>query len=101
MRLTAPWPAHAMLRPRAQDPLLAGSGPPQALSRDQAPGSTRFCRTLCSRSWQHCPVRIEKTDLADVLVLVPQPFRDGRGLFTRTFDADIFDDYLVAPGTSA
>ena len=44
---------------------------------------------------------IEKTDLADVLVLVPQPFRDDRGLFTSTFDADIFDDYLGRPGCSA
>jgi len=46
-------------------------------------------------------VRIETTNLADVLVLVPQPFRDDRGLFTRTFDADIFDDYLGRPGLSA
>jgi dTDP-4-dehydrorhamnose 3,5-epimerase len=45
-------------------------------------------------------VRIEKTALADVLVLVPQPFRDERGLFTRTFDAEIFDDYLGVPGIS-
>ena len=61
----------------------------------------RICRILGTRSWQHCPVRIEKTDLADVLVLIPQPFRDDRGLFTRTFDANIFDDYLGNPGTSA
>jgi dTDP-4-dehydrorhamnose 3,5-epimerase len=46
-------------------------------------------------------VLIEQTDLADVLVLVPQPFHDERGLFTRTFDADIFDTYLDAPGTAA
>lgn len=46
-------------------------------------------------------MRIERTNLADVLVLVPQPFRDDRGLFTRTFDADIFDDYLGASGFSA
>ena len=46
-------------------------------------------------------MRIETTNLADVLVLTPQPFHDDRGLFTRTFDADIFDDYLGAPGTSA
>jgi dTDP-4-dehydrorhamnose 3,5-epimerase len=46
-------------------------------------------------------VRIETTNLADVLVLVPQPFRDARGLFTRTFDAEIFDDYLGKPGVSA
>ena len=61
----------------------------------------RICRILGAGSWQHFQVRIEKTDLADVLVLVPQPLRDDRGLFTRTFDADIFDDYLGRPGTSA
>ncbi|WP_433654754.1 dTDP-4-dehydrorhamnose 3,5-epimerase family protein [Nocardia sp. CA-128927] len=44
---------------------------------------------------------IEPTDLADVLVLVPEPFRDDRGLFTRTFDAVEFDDRLGAPGTAA
>jgi dTDP-4-dehydrorhamnose 3,5-epimerase len=46
-------------------------------------------------------VRIEATDLADVLVLVPQPFYDDRGLFTRTFDASIFDECLGRPGTAA
>jgi dTDP-4-dehydrorhamnose 3,5-epimerase len=46
-------------------------------------------------------VRIEKTDLADVLVLAPQPSRDDRGLFTRTFDAEIFDDYVGRDGASA
>jgi dTDP-4-dehydrorhamnose 3,5-epimerase len=58
-------------------------------------------RTLCTRSWHHFLVRIEETELADVLVLVPTPFRDDRGLFTRTFDADIFDAQLGAPGTAA
>jgi dTDP-4-dehydrorhamnose 3,5-epimerase len=46
-------------------------------------------------------VRIETTELFDVLVLVPEPFRDDRGLFTRTFDADVFDDYLDRPGMAA
>jgi dTDP-4-dehydrorhamnose 3,5-epimerase len=46
-------------------------------------------------------VRIEQTDLMDVLVLVPQPFYDDRGLFTRTFDADIFDAHLGTPGLAA
>lgn len=46
-------------------------------------------------------MRIEQTDLAGVLVLIPQPFRDDRGLFTRTFDAQIFDDHLGRPGISA
>ncbi|MET0698520.1 MAG: dTDP-4-dehydrorhamnose 3,5-epimerase [Mycobacterium sp.] len=46
-------------------------------------------------------MRIEQTDLADVLVLVPQPFHDDRGLFTRTFDADIFDAHFGNPGLAA
>ncbi|MBU8823761.1 dTDP-4-dehydrorhamnose 3,5-epimerase [Mycolicibacterium goodii] len=46
-------------------------------------------------------MRIERADLAGVLVLVPEPFRDERGLFTRTFDAHIFDDHLGRPGISA
>lgn len=36
-----------------------------------------------------------------MLVLVPEPFRDERGLFTRTFDAQIFDEFLGKPGISA
>lgn len=46
-------------------------------------------------------MQIETTNLADVLVLTPQPFRDERGLFTRTFDADVFDSHLARPGVSA
>jgi dTDP-4-dehydrorhamnose 3,5-epimerase len=46
-------------------------------------------------------VRIERAELDGVLVLVPQPARDDRGLFTRTFDAKIFDEYVGAPGASA
>lgn len=46
-------------------------------------------------------MRIETTSLAGVLVLAPQPFRDDRGLFTRTFDAHIFDDYVGRAGASA
>jgi dTDP-4-dehydrorhamnose 3,5-epimerase len=46
-------------------------------------------------------VRIEQTSLLGVVVLVPEPFHDDRGLFTRTFDADIFDRYIGTPGTSA
>ncbi|PXX58373.1 dTDP-4-dehydrorhamnose 3,5-epimerase [Nocardia tenerifensis] len=46
-------------------------------------------------------MRIEETELADVLVLVPEPFRDERGFFTRTFDAAEFDAHLGAPGASA
>lgn len=46
-------------------------------------------------------MRIENTDLAGVAVMIPQPFHDDRGLFTRTFDAEIFDDWLGRPGTAA
>lgn len=46
-------------------------------------------------------MRIETAELADVLVLTPTPFRDERGFFTRTFDAEIFDDYLGSPGAAA
>ncbi|MGV7636868.1 dTDP-4-dehydrorhamnose 3,5-epimerase, partial [Mycobacterium kansasii] len=42
-------------------------------------------------------MRIEQTDLADVLLLVPTPHADDRGLFTRTFDAEIFDAHLGEP----
>lgn len=52
-------------------------------------------------SWQHNLVHIEPTELAGVVVLVPLPARDPRGLFTRTFDADIFDEYMGTPGVSA
>ncbi|MGE0216292.1 dTDP-4-dehydrorhamnose 3,5-epimerase family protein [Mycolicibacterium sp.] len=45
-------------------------------------------------------MRIEQTRLADVLVLAPEPHRDERGFFTRTFDAQVFDGHLGA-GTSA
>lgn len=44
---------------------------------------------------------IEKTDLADVVILVPRPFHDDRGFFTRTFDSEVFDANRTAPGYSA
>lgn len=53
------------------------------------------------RSWHDDAVRIEQTELADVLLLIPQPFRDDRGLFTRTFDVEIFEEYLGVPGAGA
>lgn len=46
-------------------------------------------------------MRIEQTELAGVVLFVPQPFRDDRGLFTRTFDAEIFDDCIGTPGAAA
>jgi dTDP-4-dehydrorhamnose 3,5-epimerase len=46
-------------------------------------------------------VRIEQSGLAGVVTLVPEPFRDERGLFTRTFDAEIFDGWIGVPGAAA
>ncbi len=46
-------------------------------------------------------MRIETTELADLLVLTPDPHHDERGLFTRTFDAELFDAYLGRPDYSA
>ena len=43
-------------------------------------------------------MRIDTTDLADVLVFLPTPFSDARGLFTRTFDAEIFDAEMSRRG---
>ena len=44
---------------------------------------------------------IEAAALAGVAVLIPTPFHDERGLFTRTFDAELFDAWIGEPGTSA
>lgn len=46
-------------------------------------------------------MRIEETELAGVIVLTPTPFRDDRGLFTRTFDSALFDEWIGRPGTAA
>lgn len=46
-------------------------------------------------------MRVETTELPDVLVLVPEPFTDERGFFTRTFDAEIFDAAVGRRGASA
>ncbi|MCF3940154.1 MULTISPECIES: dTDP-4-dehydrorhamnose 3,5-epimerase [Gordonia] len=46
-------------------------------------------------------MRIEETELVDVLIMTPTPFRDDRGLFTRTFDAELFDQYVGRPGAAA
>lgn len=46
-------------------------------------------------------MRIEESTLAGVVTLVPTPFHDERGLFTRTFDAQIFDDWAGAAGAAA
>jgi len=62
---------------------------------------TRNCDILGSESWHHGSVEIRHTDIAGLVILAPRPFLDERGLFTRTFDAEIFDEYLGAPGSSA
>ncbi|WP_179467609.1 dTDP-4-dehydrorhamnose 3,5-epimerase family protein [Mycolicibacterium vinylchloridicum] len=46
-------------------------------------------------------MQIRQTEIEGLVVLVPQPHFDERGLFTRTFDAEIFDDHLGTPGASA
>ncbi|MFB1295914.1 dTDP-4-dehydrorhamnose 3,5-epimerase family protein [Mycobacterium sp. pW049] len=38
-------------------------------------------------------MRIEPSQLSGVITFVPQPHHDDRGLFTRTFDAQIFDEW--------
>ncbi|MCO1577752.1 dTDP-4-dehydrorhamnose 3,5-epimerase family protein [Crossiella sp. SN42] len=47
---------------------------------------------------QDARVEIRRTDLADVLLFLPSPHRDDRGLFTRTFDADIAAAHGLDPG---
>ncbi|ORI13635.1 dTDP-4-dehydrorhamnose 3,5-epimerase family protein [Rhodococcus sp. 1168] len=39
-------------------------------------------------------MRVETAELADVLLFTPEPFRDERGLFTRTFESRLFDSEL-------
>ncbi|MGQ4617266.1 dTDP-4-dehydrorhamnose 3,5-epimerase [Nocardia sp. R7R-8] len=46
-------------------------------------------------------MRIEQTELPGVLVLVPEPFHDERGFFTRTFDASAFDAGMGAGASAA
>lgn len=43
---------------------------------------------------QNDHMRVETTELADVLLFTPEPFRDERGLFTRTFESRLFDSEL-------
>ncbi len=52
-------------------------------------------------SCDHIPLRIEPTDFSGVFLMVPEPFHDDRGPFTRTFDAAIFDEHLGRPGAAA
>ncbi len=45
-------------------------------------------------------MRIEPARLAGAATLIPQPHHDDRGWFTRTFDAEVFDEWL-GPGAAA
>jgi dTDP-4-dehydrorhamnose 3,5-epimerase len=42
-------------------------------------------------------VRVEATELSDVLLFRPSPHRDDRGFFTRTFDAEVAAAYGLDP----
>lgn len=42
-------------------------------------------------------MRVETTDLSDVLLFRPSPHHDERGFFTRTFDADVAAAYGLIP----
>lgn len=44
-------------------------------------------------------MRVQTTTLPDVLLLVPEPFHDERGFFTRTFDTAVFDDHQAGAGS--
>lgn len=40
-------------------------------------------------------MQVTETDFTGVLVFTPTPHEDARGFFTRTFDADIFDEVMA------
>jgi len=44
-------------------------------------------------------MRVEAAELADVLLFRPAPHRDDRGLFTRTFDAELAISYGLDPAS--
>jgi dTDP-4-dehydrorhamnose 3,5-epimerase len=46
-------------------------------------------------------MRYTETSITGVVLFTPSPHRDDRGFFTRTFDAQMFDDHHGAPGLSA
>lgn len=46
-------------------------------------------------------MRIELSRLDGVVTFVPQPHPDERGWFTRTFDAEIFDEWRGVDGAAA
>jgi len=47
------------------------------------------CHLWVPVGWHDDGVHVRTTSLAGVLVFEPTPHRDDRGLFTRTFDADV------------
>jgi dTDP-4-dehydrorhamnose 3,5-epimerase len=44
-------------------------------------------------------MRVETTDLEGILLLVPEPHHDERGLFTRTFDSAVARQNGIDPGS--
>ena len=44
-------------------------------------------------------MRVERAEIEGVLLFVPTPHRDDRGLFTRTFDAAIARDHGLDPAS--
>ncbi|OAK54739.1 dTDP-4-keto-6-deoxy-D-glucose epimerase [Rhodococcus sp. Eu-32] len=46
-------------------------------------------------------MRVDSSDIEGVLLFVPQPFRDQRGFFTRTFDTEIFDAHVAGTEVSS
>ncbi|MEV0381972.1 dTDP-4-dehydrorhamnose 3,5-epimerase [Nonomuraea sp. NPDC050643] len=46
-------------------------------------------------------MRVERTPLSGVLLFVPTPHRDERGLFTRTFDAGVAAEHGLDPAAFA
>jgi dTDP-4-dehydrorhamnose 3,5-epimerase len=44
-------------------------------------------------------MRVERAGLDGVLLFIPTPHRDDRGLFTRTFDAEIGARFGIGPAT--
>ena len=57
------------------------------LSEIEHPAQFGFAASSARRHDSMLLCASKRADLADVLVLTPQPFHDDRGLFTRTFDA--------------
>ncbi|MFD4368337.1 dTDP-4-dehydrorhamnose 3,5-epimerase family protein [Rhodococcus sp. NPDC058521] len=46
-------------------------------------------------------MRVQTSDLAGILLFLPEPFHDERGFFTRTFDTETFDRAVAEHSTDA